>query len=87
MPGKQIFLGILWLSTERFPIFDLFTFEKVEAIGGENPVVLLAGAWNNIFSFAAIGPALATEQEKNTTIKAIKSCIVHSKGIILQFLS
>ena len=80
IPGKQIFLGTLWLSTERLSIFDFFSFETVKAIGGENTVVLLAGAWNNI-SFATIGPALATEQEKYTMIKAIESCIVHNKGI------
>ena len=68
IPGKQIFLGTLWLSTERLSILD--SFETVKTLGGENTVVLLAGAWNNI-SFAIIGPALATEQEKYTMIKAI----------------
>lgn len=76
IPGKQIFLGTLWLSTERLSILD--SFETVKTLGGENTVVLLAGAWNNI-SFATIGPALATEQEKYTMIKAIESCIVHRK--------
>ena len=74
IPGKQIFLGTLWLSTERLSILD--SFETVKTLGGENTVVLLAGAWNNI-SFATIGPALAKEQEKYTMIKAIESCIVH----------
>ena len=74
IPGKQIFLGTLWLSTERLSIVD--SFETVKTLGGENTVVLLAGAWNNI-SFATIGPALAKEQEKYTMIKAIESCIVH----------
>ena len=76
IPGKQNFLGTLWLSTERLSILD--SFETVKTLGGENTVVLLAGAWNNI-SFATIGPALATEQEKYTMIKAIESCIVHRK--------
>ena len=74
IPGKQNFLGTLWLSTERLSILD--SFETVKTLGGENTVVLLAGAWNNI-SFATIGPALAKEQEKYTMIKAIESCIVH----------
>ena len=68
IPGKQIFLGILWLSTERLSIVD--SFETVKTLGSENTVALLAGAWNNI-SFATIGPAQATEQEKYTMIKAI----------------
>ena len=75
IPGKQIFLGTLWLSTERLSILD--SFETVKTLGGEKTVVLLAGAWNN--SFATIGPALVTEQEKCTMIKAIESCIVHRK--------
>lgn len=75
IPGKQIFLGTLWLSTERLSILD--SFETVKTLGGEKTVVLLAGAWNN--SFATIGPALVTEQEKYTMIKAIESCIVHRK--------
>ena len=74
IPGKQIFLGTLWLSTERLSIVD--SFETVKTLGSENTVALLAGAWNNI-SFATIGPALAKEQEKYTMIKAIESCIVH----------
>ena len=76
IPGKQIFFGTLWLSTERLSIVD--SFETVKTLGGEKTVVLLAGAWNNI-SFATIGPALATEQEKYTMIKAIESCIVDRK--------